>query len=53
VPRKIFIPKRVDVIRLWRKAQWIIEGRGRRAGFYGPSLIHTYKIMEKTERTDS
>jgi hypothetical protein len=23
-------------------AQWIIEGRGARAGFYGPLLIHTY-----------
>jgi hypothetical protein len=26
------------------EAQQIIEGRGARAGFYGPPLIHTYKL---------
>jgi hypothetical protein len=28
---------------LINEAQEIIEGRGARAGFYGPPLIHTYK----------
>jgi hypothetical protein len=31
-----------DVMYPSGKAQYIIEGRGVRAGFYGPPLIHTY-----------
>lgn len=28
-----------------RKAQYIIEGRGARDGFYGPPIIHTYILI--------